>query len=53
MTVVQELGQGVRDEAVVYRGGEEPFLRIPRKVRPYLQRGTSKQGGELGFVHVR
>ena len=37
MAIVQEFREGVRDDAVVDRGGEESLLRFPWEVRPYLE----------------
>jgi len=34
MTIVQEHREGVRDDAVVHRRSEQPFLRVPRQIRP-------------------
>jgi Cytochrome C and Quinol oxidase polypeptide I len=37
MAIVQEFREGVRDDAVVDRGGEESLLRFSWEVRPYLE----------------
>jgi hypothetical protein len=42
MTIVQEHGKGVRDDAIVHRRGEQPFLRVPRQIRPDFQRRMSQ-----------
>jgi hypothetical protein len=34
MAIVQEYREGVRDDAVVHRCSEQPFLRVPRQIRP-------------------
>ncbi|MGY4292046.1 hypothetical protein ACVWXN_000138 [Bradyrhizobium sp. i1.4.4] len=39
---MQELRQVVRDNSVVHRGGEQPFLCVSRQVGPYLQRGKAE-----------
>jgi hypothetical protein len=51
--VVQILGERVGDDAIVHGCREQLLLRVPGQIGPYLQGGTTEQGCELNFVHVR
>lgn len=52
MTIVQEFGEIGCYDAVIYRGDEQPFLRVGWEVCPNLQCGASEQTGKTFFVHV-
>ena len=53
MTIVQEFGEIGCYDAVIYRGGEQPLLRVAWEVCPNLQSGASEQTGKTFFVvHV-
>ena len=42
LTIVQEYGKGVRDDAIVHRCSEQTFLRVPRQIRLNFQRRMSQ-----------